>query len=109
MSNLTLTYLGHGSAYLRIVLVHTPYTTYHNPAPPKCHSSKLRPQIEMKAIIISHLLAVEDRLCTNLVMNTKIDCGAAGSVNAMAELLKMIICHTLLHKNSCPSTASIWG
>ena len=63
----------------------------------------------MKAIIISHLFAVEDLLYKNLVMNSKIDCGVAGSVNAMAEVLKMKICHTLLHKISCPSTASIWG
>ncbi len=63
----------------------------------------------MKAIIIFHLLAVEDLLYKNLVMNSKIDCGVAGSVNDMAEVLKMKICHTLLHKISCPSTASIWG
>ena len=61
----------------------------------------------MKAIIIFHLLAVEDLLYKNLVMNSRIDCGAADSVKAMAEVLKMKICHTLLHKNSCLSTTSI--
>ena len=58
-------------------------------------------------MIISLLYIVEDLLYKNLVMNSRIDCGAADSVKAMAEVLKMKICHTLLHKNSCLSTTSI--
>ena len=56
---------------------------------------------------ISHLLVAEDLLYKYLGMNSKIDCGVADSVKAMAEVPKMKICHTLLHKNSCLGTASI--